>query len=69
MDWVEVPHQRLPDSTLNALLEEACTRDGTEMSDASDKILQLRNKLEKGLIQLRFYPEDSSCQLVWTKLA
>ncbi len=67
MEWVEVPYQRLPDSTLNALLEEACTRDGTEMSDASDKVGQLRNNLERGLIQLRFYPEENSCQLVWTR--
>jgi hypothetical protein len=42
-DWIEVPHERISDTTLQSLLEEACTRDGTEMTDATLKVEQLRD--------------------------
>jgi hypothetical protein len=47
------------------LLEEACTRDGTEMTDASAKVAQLQTEVVAGRIKLRFYLAQECCQLVW----
>lgn len=41
-DWIHVPYEMIADATLLALLEEACTRDGTELTDASLKVEELR---------------------------
>lgn len=68
-DWIEVPPDRLQPETLEALLDEACTRDGTELSDATVKRNQLRKALQQGRIQLRFYPATQAWQLEWVKPA
>lgn len=66
-DWIEVPHERISDTTLQSLLEEACTRDGTEMTDATLKVEQLRDGLRCGHIKLRYYPAHDCCHLVWSQ--
>ena len=65
-DWIEVAYDLVSDEALQALLEEACTRDGTELTDATLKVDQLREGLRCGRIKLRFYPAEERCHLVWT---
>lgn len=66
-DWIDVPYQMVAEATLLALLEEACTRDGTELTDASEKIEQLRRGLRNGTLILRYYPGHNRCELQWAK--
>ena len=64
-EWIEVPYDQVPAETLRSLLEEACTRDGTEMTDASAKVALLQAELVAGRIKLRYYLAEECCQLVW----
>jgi len=64
-EWIDVPYDRVPAETLRSLLEEACTRDGTEMTDASTKVAQLHAEVVAGRIKLRYYTAAECCQLVW----
>lgn len=66
-DWIHVPYEMIADATLLALLEEACTRDGTELTDASLKVEELRQGLRRGHLELRYFPESNQCALMWSR--
>jgi len=64
---MEIPWQQLSEDTLDAVLEEYATREGTEYGPQdytlADKVAQLRLQLERGHIWLDFDPEKGSCDL------
>jgi hypothetical protein len=65
---VAIPHQRLAADTLQAVIEEYITRDGTDYGDSEvslqAKVLQAMKKLESGEVKIVFYPASAHCQIV-----
>ena len=57
-EFVRVPPERLQAGTLQALLEEFASRDGTDYSEIEytleQKVGQLRGQLERGELQLLY---------------
>ena len=64
---VIVPYHQLSEEALRGVLEEFSTRDGTDETDATDKIASLRAKLKAGLLTLLFEPDEGRCHIVWTR--
>lgn len=64
---MEIPWQQLSEDTLNAVLEEYASREGTEYGaqeySLQDKVAQLRMQLYQNRIWLDFDPETGSCDL------
>jgi uncharacterized protein YheU (UPF0270 family) len=64
---MEIPYKKLNDETLQAVIEEFISREGTDYGeqeyDLSQKVQQVRNQLERGDIFLSYDPETQSCQL------
>ena len=56
-----VPHGDLAPETLAAVIEEYVTRDGTEASDAADKVADVRRALARGDLVLVFDPDSETC--------
>lgn len=65
---MNIPYESLSADTLDAILEEYASREGTEYGEQdyslAQKILQLRQQLKKGEIGLTFDPNTESCTLV-----
>ncbi|HYE21497.1 MAG TPA: YheU family protein [Tepidisphaeraceae bacterium] len=64
---VVVPADALAADTLTALIEEYVTRHGTDLTDAGDKVVQVRKLLEVGKVQIVFDPNTESCNIVSVK--
>jgi uncharacterized protein YheU (UPF0270 family) len=66
--FVEVPAQALPPDTLQRLLEEFTTRDGTDYgmteTPLSDRATQLRRQLDSGTACLLFDTASESWDIV-----
>ncbi len=60
---MEIPWSMLDPSTLNRLIEEFVTRDGTDMHDASSKIKQVLEHLKNGTAHISFDAETKTCTL------
>ena len=59
-----IPHDQLSPDALEGVIEEYVTRDGTELSEASTKIEQVRAALRGGELVLVYDPEAESCNLL-----
>jgi uncharacterized protein YheU (UPF0270 family) len=59
-----VPYQKLSPEALRGLIEEVVTRDGTELTDAEEKIAQVMRQLERGKLVITWDPEIGSCAIV-----
>ncbi|WP_237060578.1 YheU family protein [Microbulbifer sediminum] len=63
-----IPHQQLDPGTLQNLLEEYATRDGTDYGEREvsleDKVASLRRQLQSGDVVIWFEPGDESVNLV-----
>ncbi|MFI2810395.1 YheU family protein [Microbulbifer sp. YPW16] len=63
-----IPHQQLDPGTLQNLLEEYATRDGTDYGEREvsleDKVASLRRQLVSGDVVIWFEPGDESVNLV-----
>ncbi|SDK29948.1 YheU family protein [Microbulbifer yueqingensis] len=63
-----VPHQQLDPATLQNLLEEYATRDGTDYGERevslADKVASLRRQLQSGEVVIWFEPGDESINLL-----
>ncbi|MBI1369181.1 MAG: YheU family protein [Planctomycetes bacterium] len=66
MASIEIPYQKLAPATLEAVLEEYVTRDGTDDRDAAHKIRQVMAQLEKGEAVIVFDDESGTCHVVRT---
>lgn len=56
-----IPHEQLSPAALAAVIEEYVTRDGTELTDASAKAVQVRAALERGELVLVFDADTETC--------
>jgi len=65
---MQIPHNALSAVTLQNLLEEFVTREGTDYGDRhyslADKVSHVRTQLEKGLVYIVYDPHSSSCHIV-----
>ena len=65
---IEIPWKSLPPETLDALLEEIVTRDGTDYGavekTTAQKQLMARRQLEAGYVLLLWNDESESASLV-----
>lgn len=63
-----IPYQQLASETLDALLEEYVTRDGTDYGEyevsTSDKLSQVKALLKTGEIHICYDEETESCTLL-----
>jgi uncharacterized protein YheU (UPF0270 family) len=57
-DFIEIPPSRLPPDTLNALLEEFASRDGTDYGereiDLEQKVAELQRQLAAGEVLILY---------------
>ena len=61
---IRIPHQQLSADTLNGLIEEFVTRNGTDISDAPRSIDQVRKLLEQGKAIITFDEDEESCNIL-----
>ena len=59
-----IPYQQLSDEALAGVIEEFVSRDGTELTDTSDKSAQVLRLLKIGELVLVFDPDSESCNLI-----
>jgi uncharacterized protein YheU (UPF0270 family) len=59
-----IPYELLSEEVLSNLIEEFVTRDGTEMSDADDKVEQVLKLLQRGSMKIVFDEESESCNMI-----
>ena len=63
-----IPHQQLDPETLQNLLEEYATRDGTDYGEREvsllDKVANLRRQLENKTVVIWFEPGEESVNLI-----
>lgn len=68
MPVIEVPWQRLPPETLQQLIEEFITREGTDYGieelSLESKVSRLQTQIEQGRVLIIFDDETESCQLI-----
>lgn len=62
-----IPHQRLEADTLQRLIEDFVTREGTDNGDDTSletRVLSARRALDKGVAVIVFDPLSEQCQLM-----
>ena len=62
-----IPHSLLEAETLNRLLEDFVTRDGTDNGDETPlaiRVERARNALQQGRAVIVFDPDSQQCQLM-----
>ncbi|XAL98005.1 YheU family protein [Phycisphaeraceae bacterium D3-23] len=61
---LRIPHDQLPADTLDALIEEFVTRDGTDPAEAYHSIDQVRKLLDAGRVVITFDEESETCTIL-----
>ena len=65
---VQIPHERLRPEILRAVIEEFVLREGTNYGEREysleEKVLQVEQQLERGLVQLVYDEHDETCSIV-----
>lgn len=65
---MKIPYQQLDPGTLQNLLEEYATRDGTDYGEREasleDKVTSLRRQLQSGEVVIWFEPGEESVNLL-----
>lgn len=61
---IRIPHQQLNPDTLDGLIEEFVTRNGTDITDAPRSIEQVRKLLEQGKAVITFDEDTESCNIL-----
>jgi uncharacterized protein YheU (UPF0270 family) len=68
MDGVEIPHDRLEPETLQSLVEDFITREGTDYGEREisldTKIKQVMGQLKRREAVIVFDPASESCNIV-----
>ena len=64
-----IPYEKLSPDALRGIIEEVVTRDGTEMTDAEDKIAQVLRQLERGKLVVTYDLEIRACNIVTAEAA
>lgn len=62
-----IPHGSLSDSTLQNLIEEFVTREGTDYGSGQfsleQKVTQVRRQLEQGIAVILYDPDSATCHI------
>ncbi|HMW48336.1 MAG TPA: YheU family protein [Marinagarivorans sp.] len=65
---VLIPHERVGEETLQRLLEDFATRDGTDYGatelSLTQRVQLIHQQLKRGEAKLVYFPQDESVQLV-----
>ena len=65
---IEIPSQRLPSATLNAVIEEYILREGTDYGvqevSLQSKIQQVEGQLARGDVLITYDPATETCTLL-----
>lgn len=65
---MEIPYKNLEEATLNSLIEEFVSREGTDYGshtyNLEDKVKHVMRQLDKGLVFINYDAETSSCNIV-----
>lgn len=67
-EYLEIPHNRMDEQLLTAVIEEFVSREGTDYGaveySMAEKVLQVRQQLERGEAVISFDPATESCSIV-----
>jgi uncharacterized protein len=70
-DIVRIPIESLNPDTLNRIIEEYVTREGTDYGDAeytlAEKVAYVKQQLEKGKVIIVYNSNSESCDIVAKK--
>lgn len=61
---VQIPFRKLNSDTLDRVVAEFVTRDGTEMTDADRKIEQVKKLIERGELIIMYDPNEQSVNIL-----
>lgn len=65
---MRIPHTALAPDTLQRLIEEFVTREGTDYGEQvytlAQKVVQVKRQLDQGLVVLVYDPHSESCHIV-----
>ncbi len=61
---MQIPHAELPANTLEAIVVEFVTRDGTDHSPVDRRVESVMRQLDNGAAELHFDPESKTCNIV-----
>ncbi|MEM1353858.1 MAG: YheU family protein [Planctomycetota bacterium] len=61
---MRIPHHELSPDTLDALIEEFVTRDGTDLTEAPRSVDQVRRLLDAGKAVIAFDEDTESCNIL-----
>ena len=61
---MQIPHSELSNTTLNAIVLEFVTRDGTDHSPVDARVQRVMQQLEDGEVELHFDSETESCNII-----
>lgn len=61
---LRIPHHELSPDTLDALIEEFVTRDGTDLTEAPRSVDQVRRLLDAGKAVIAFDEDTESCNIL-----
>lgn len=61
---LRIPHDQLSTGTLNGLIAEFVTRNGTDLSEAQKSIEQVHKLLSQGKAVITFDEDSESCNIL-----
>ncbi len=61
---MKIPHGILSPRALREIVEEFVTRDGTDHSESTQRILVVLDQLEDGTVELHFDSETGTCNII-----
>lgn len=61
---MRIPHSKLSEKALKEVVEEYVTRDGTDHSRVTQRIIDVLEQLERGIVELQFESETGTCHIV-----
>ncbi len=61
---MRIPHTKLSPATLQAVVQEFVTRDGTDYSSVERRVENVLRQLEAGRVELHFDDQTETCNIV-----
>ena len=61
---MRIPHAKLSPATLQAVVQEFVTRDGTDYSSVERRVENVLRQLDAGLVKVHFDGHTETCNIV-----
>jgi uncharacterized protein len=61
---MRIPVEALEEKTIQAVIEEFVSRDGTDLTDCIEKVKEVRDLLKRGEAHIVFDGESQTCNIV-----